>query len=87
MKSIKYFKYANAYIKCLNEFYDKFKSNIDNYLLNKEYDLMINVLDDLTYDKCDSWYINFGKNKYRKHIIYKLDKEYWKMLSKLYRKL
>ena len=87
MNNIKYFKYANEYVKCLNTFYDKYINIIDKYTLNNEYDLMINILDDLTYDKCDSWYINFKKNKYRKHIIYKLDKECWKVLSKLYRKM
>ena len=87
MKNIKYFKYANEYIKCLNTFYDKYKNNIDNYLLNEEYDLMIDILDDLTYNNCDTWNTNFKKNKYRKHIIYKTDKYYWKVLSKLYKKM
>ena len=87
MKSIKYFKYANEYVKHLNMFYDKYKNSIDICLLNDEYDLMTDVLDDLTYDNCDSWYINFKKNKYRKHIIYQTDKECWKILSKLYRKM
>ena len=86
-KSIKYFKYANEYVNCLNVFYDKYQNVIDECILNKEYDLMIDILDDLTYNNCDTWYINFKKNKYRKHIIYKTDKEYWKVLSKLYRKM
>ena len=87
MKGIKYFKYAKEYISCLNVFYDTYKNVIDEYILNKEYDLMIDILNDLTYNNCDSWYINFKKNKYRKHIIYKTDKEYWKVLSKLYKKM
>ena len=86
-KSIKYFKYANEYIKCLNVFYDKYKNVIDECILNDEYDLITNILDDLTHNNCDSWYINFKNNKYRKHIIYKTDKECWKTLSKLYRKM
>ena len=52
--SIKLFKYANEYIKCLNTFYDEYKNIIDEYILNNEYDLMTNILDDLMYDKCDS---------------------------------
>ena len=86
-KNIKLFKYANEYVKCLNKFYDENINIIDECTLNDEYDLMIDVLDDLMYDCCDSWYINFKKNKYRKHIIYKTDKECWKMLSKLYKKM
>ena len=54
MNNIKYFKYANEYVKCLNTFYDKYINIIDKYTLNNEYDLMINILDDLIYDKCDS---------------------------------
>ena len=53
-KSIKYFKYANEYINCLNTFYDKYKNIIDECILNDEYDLMTNILDDLMYDNCDS---------------------------------
>ena len=86
-KSIRYFKYANEYIKCLNTFYDKHINNIDECILNDEYDLMINILDDLTYDNHVSWCVNFERNQYRKHIIYKTDKKYWKTLSKLYRKM
>ena len=87
MKNIKLFKHANEYLKYLNMFYDKHINNIDEYILNEEYDLMINILDDLTYDNHVSWYVKFEKNKYRKHIIYKLDKKCWKTLSKLYRKM
>ena len=87
MKNIKYFKYAKEYIKCLNTFYDTYKNVIDEYTLNKEYDLMTDILDNLIYDKCDTWYINFKNNKYRKHIIYKTNKEYWKVLSNLYKKM
>ena len=87
MKSIKYFKYANEYIKCLNLFYDSYQNVINECALNEEYDLMTDILDDLTYDNRSSWYANFGKNQYRKHIIYKTDKEFWKKLSKLYRKM
>ena len=86
-KSIRYFKYANEYLRCLNTFYDKFKDSVDICLLNDEYDLITNILDDLTHDNHVSWYVNFEKNKYRKHIIYKLDKECWKKLSGLYRKM
>ena len=54
MKNIKFFKYANAYVKCLNTFYDKYKNIIDECILNNEYDLMINILDVLMYDKCNT---------------------------------
>ena len=87
MKTKKYYEYANKYIDTLNTFYETYKNNSNECILNKEYDLMISILDDLTYDNCDSWYINFKKNKYRNHIIYKLDKTYWKKLSKLYKKM
>ena len=87
MKSAKYYKYANKYLDCLNEFYDEYKNSIDNYLLDKEYDLMTNILDDLTYDNYVSWNIHFKKNEYRKHIIYKTNKKYWKVLSKMYKKM
>ena len=87
MKNIKLFNYANEYVKCLNTFYDKYKNVIDECALNEEYDLMTDILDNLIYDKCDAWYINFKKNKYRKHIIYKTNKAYWKVLSKLYKKM
>ena len=53
-KSIKYFKYANEYVNCLNVFYDEYQNVIDECILNKEYDLMIDILDDLTYNNCDS---------------------------------
>ena len=86
-KIMKYYKYANEFLDCLNAFYDTYKNIIDESVLNKEYDLITDILDDLTYNNCDSWYINFKKNKYRKHIIYTTDKECWKKLSKLYRKM
>ena len=54
MKSIKYFKYANEYIKCLNLFYDSYQNVIDECALNEEYDLMTDILDDLTYDNRSS---------------------------------
>ena len=53
-KSIKYFKYANEYIKILNTFYDTYKDIIDECILNNEYDLMINILDELMYERCDA---------------------------------
>ena len=53
-KIMKYYKYANLYIDCLNMFYEKYKNDIDECALNKEYDLMTDVLDDLTYNNCDS---------------------------------
>ena len=86
-KIMKYYKYANQFLDCLNAFYEKYKNVIEESILNKEYDLITDILDDLTYNNCDSWYINFKKNKYRNHIIYKTDKECWKVLSKLYKKM
>lgn len=86
-KRIKFYKYANEYINILNSFYETYKNSIDENVLNDEYDLMTDVLDDLIYDRTDSWYINFKKNKYRNHIIYKTDKSTWKALSKRYKKM
>ena len=87
MKNIKFFKYANKYVKCLNVFYDTYKGSIDSCLLDEEYDLITDILDDLMYDNRVSWYIKFKNNKYREDIIYRTDKECWKTLSKLYRKM
>ena len=87
MNKIKYFKYANKYIDLLNVFYDKYKNNIDKNTLNEEYDLMIDILDNLIYDKVNTWNIYFGEKQYKEEIIYKKDKTYWKMLSKLYKKM
>ena len=87
MKTKKYYKYANKYIDILNSFYETYKNVINISLLDKEYDLLADILDDLTYNNCDSWYINFKDNKYKKHIIYLLDKKYWKNLSKMYKKM
>ena len=53
-KIMKYYKYANEFLDCLNAFYDKYKNVIDERVLDKEYDLMTDVLDDLTYNNCDS---------------------------------
>ena len=85
-KFIKYYKYAHFFIKCLNKFYEE-SQNIDKCVLNNEYDLMTNILDNLMYHNYDSWYIEFKDNKYKKDIIYKTNKAYWKKLSKLYKKI
>lgn len=87
MNKIKYFKYANKYIDLLNVFYEKYKNNIDINTLNEEYDLMVDILDNLTYDHVNTWYIYFGKKQYKEELIYKKDKTYWKKLSKLYKKM
>ena len=49
MNKIKLFKCANEYVNCLNTFYDTYANVIDECLLNDEYDLMINILNDLMY--------------------------------------
>ena len=54
MKSIKLFKYANEYVKRLNVFYDVHQNVIDECVLNEEYGLMIDILDDLVYNNRDS---------------------------------
>lgn len=87
MKNIKYFKYANEYIHLLNNFYDNYKDIINEYILNKEYDLMIDILDSLTYDNYNAWNVKIGENKHRNNIIYMIDKHLWKALSKLYKKM
>ena len=87
MNTIKYFKYANKYLDLLNYFYDKYKNNIDKNTLNETYDLMTNILDNLTYDHVNTWNIYFGEKEYKNCLIYKIDKAYWKMLSKLYKKM
>ena len=87
MKSIKFYKYANKYIDLLNSFYDKYTNNINENVLNNEYDLMIDILDELIYNHKDVWCINFNKNKYCNNIIFKADKKCWKMLSKIYKKM
>ena len=87
MKSIKLFKYAREFIICLNKFYDEHQNIIDECVLNDEYDLMTDILDNLMYHNNDSWYIEFKDNKYKKDIIYKVNKEYWKKLSRLYKKI
>lgn len=74
MKNIKYFKYANEYIHLLNNFYDNYKDIINEYILNKEYDLMIDILDSLTYDNYNAWNVKIGENKHRNNIIYMIDK-------------
>ena len=53
-KSIKFYKYANEYMDYLNTFYDKYKNIIDERVLDKEYDLMTDILDNLIYDKCNT---------------------------------
>ena len=87
MKSIKYYKHAHDFIVCLNKFYDEHQNIIDECVLNDEYDLMTDILGNLMYDDYDSWYIHFKNNKYKKDIIYKANKAYWKKLSKLYKKI
>ena len=87
MNKIKFYKYANKYLDILNNFYDTYKNIINENVLDKEYDLVTNILDDLIYNHNDTWYANFGGNKYHNHIIYKVNKKYWKMLSKLYKKM
>ena len=79
--------YKNKYIDLLNKFYDKYKNIIDLNILKKEYNLMYEIMLDLVYNCFDTWYINFGENKYKNHLIYKTDKAYWKMLSNLFDKL
>ena len=91
MKSIKKFEkqkmYKEEYILTLNIFYEKYFNKVDNSVLLKEYNLMFDVMMDLVYEHNNTWYINFGKNKYRKTWIYKTNKEQWKLLSFLYRKM
>ena len=87
MNKIKLFKYADKYIKCLNVFYNNYTNVIDEYSLNDEYDLMINILDDLMYYGRVSWFVIFENNKYKDDIIYQTDKECWKTLSDLYGKM
>ena len=83
----KFFKYANKYIDLLNVFYYKYKNNIDKNTLDEEYDLMTNILDNLIYDNINTWYIYFGEKQYKEELIYKKEKAYWKVLSKLYKKM
>ena len=68
-KFIKYYKYAHDFIKCLNKFYDENQNIIDECVLNDEYDLMTDMLDNLMNHDYDTWYIKFKDNKYKKDII------------------
>ena len=79
--------YKDKYINILNKFYDNYKNSIDINLLKKEYNLMYEIMLDLVYSSFDKWDINFGENKYKKHLIYKTDKVYWEILSKLFNNL
>ena len=79
--------YKDKYVNLLNKFYDNYKNSIDINLLKKEYNLLYEIMLDLVYSHFDTWSINFSENKYKNHLIYKLDKTYWNALSNLFNKL
>ena len=79
--------YKDEYILTLNIFYEHYFNKVDNDILLKEYNLMLDVMIDLVYEHNNTWRVNFQNNKYRKTLIYKTSKEHWKLLSYLYRKM
>lgn len=87
MNKAKYYKFANKYLDVLNEIYYKYKNSIDGKTIDKEYDLLTDILDDLTYNHMNTWYIHFGEKQYKEKLIYKKEKAYWKKLTKLYKKM
>ena len=79
--------YKEEYILTLNIFYEHYFNKVNNDVLLKEYNLLFDTMMDLVYEHKNTWYISFGKNQYRKTLIYKTSKEHWKLLSCLYRKM
>ena len=79
--------YKEEYILTLNIFYEHYFNKVNNDILLKEYNLLFDVMVDLVYEHKDTWYIYFSEDKYKKTLIYRTDKEYWKMLSNLFDKL
>ena len=79
--------YKERYIYLLNKFYEDYFNKVDNNLLLKEYNLLFDIMCNLVYEHNDTWYINFGKDKYKKTLIYKTNKEHWNALSILFDKL
>ena len=80
-------EYKDEYILTLNIFYENYFNKVDNELLLKEYNLLLDVMCDLVYDHIDSWYIKFGNNQYKKTLIYQTSKEHWYLLSDLYNEM
>ena len=82
-RQLQYF-YRKRYIYLLNKIYDGYFNIVDNNVLLKEYNLLFDVMTSLVYDHNDTWYANFGGDKYKKTLIYQTNKEYWNALSNLF---
>ena len=75
------YKNRSEYIAFLNFYLIKYK---DNKELKADYDLMVEIINELVFNYNDTWESNFDKDEYKNHAVYYLDKRFWNALKSLY---